>query len=205
MTIDLSTDSTLHGILPETVDKSARQHPAAWASAPRPSRKRHQQGFRATRLSAASNSTTCSSRWRCGCPSWRSRRRFNPVAKGWPAVSASCSAACSVAAIDTSEHRAQRHGHPVRGRRRHRRADLIFRCSGGVGLAGEAGPGSDHAADARIRRPAGVAMSGGGRSGPNITVQIATPDLAQLPALGSLHHRPDRARGRARPTRILKR
>jgi len=51
--------------------------------------------------------------------------------------------------------------------------------SGGLGLAGEAGPEAivplSRGSDGRL----GIAMSGGG-AGPNITVQIATPDLGSF-------------------------
>jgi phage-related minor tail protein len=50
--------------------------------------------------------------------------------------------------------------------------------SGGLGLAGEAGPEAivplSRGSDGRL----GIAMSGGG--GPNVTVQIATPDVASF-------------------------
>ena len=47
---------------------------------------------------------------------------------------------------------------------------------GGVGLAGEAGPGGDPAAGARARRPARRRSRRAAR-GANVTIQIATPDV----------------------------
>ena len=70
--------------------------------------------------------------------------------------------------------------------------------TGGLGLAGEAGPEAivplARGADGRL----GVAMSGAGRR--RMSPSRSRRPTRQLPPLRSLPHRPDRARGRARPT-----
>ena len=74
--------------------------------------------------------------------------------------------------------------------------------TGGTGLAGEAGPEAimplARGPDGRL----GVAASGGGRGGERHHPH-RDAGCRQLPPLGELHHRPDRARGGARPAESL--
>ena len=128
---------------------------------------------------------------RHGADGWR----FKPVRDGAAAGSAAFGG-CSAAAV-RNVARGEGRDQAVRGRRRDRHADLFSAAQGGIGLAGEAGP---EAILPLARGPtAGSASPAGGGARGSITVNIATPDAESFRRSESLRHRPDRARGRARP------
>ena len=199
MTDDFDSATATHcrRFLPETVDRVQRA-PAPWASAPRPS-PRPWQGVH-------------------GRDRRRQTIRRRAQVTGAAAVRHGGHAGLQPGGQDSPAGSSRGVRRRVRRRRsasRNARSGAVMPfAAGGVigtptyfplprrlGLAGEAGPEAivplTRGSDGRL----GIAMSGAGRR--QCHRADCHPRSRQLPALGSLHHRPDRARGRARPTRIF--